>query len=286
MAELAQVYLRERMARREITISTAANHRYVLRVFIRDVGQSVAALDLRALELWVEARGRLSVASRRTHFDVVRGFCAWLTRRGYLSENPMQELSKPRLPKRVPKALAAEQVAVMLETIKRPRDRAMAWLMVGMGLRCGEVAALRVEDWDQRVQTLFVRGKGEHERVLPVPGEVATALRAHLAERTVGATGPMFRSFRSPTDGLRPHSISRLMGEWMFVAEVKRAARDGVSAHSLRHTCASDVLDRCGDLRLVQNLLGHGNVATTSVYLRRASLGKLRDAMEGRDYRV
>jgi site-specific recombinase XerC len=207
-----------------------------------------------------------------------------MTRRGYLARNPALEISKPRLPKRVPRALPPEQVALLLEVIERPRDRAMAWLMVGMGLRCGEVASSQVEDWDQRSGTLFVQGKGEHERVLPVPSEVAAVLRDHLAERRAGATGPMFRSLRSPAEGLRPHSISRLVGEWMLAAEIKRAARDGVSAHALRHTCASDVLDRCGDLRLVQNLLGHGNVATTSVYLRRASLGQLRNAMEGRDY--
>ena len=67
-------------------------------------------------------------------------------------------------------------------------------------------------------------------------------------------------------------------------AGVKRGNYDGVSGHALRHTAASDVLDRCGDLRQVQQMLGHSSLATTAIYLRRADAGQIRAAMEGRDY--
>jgi site-specific recombinase XerD len=74
--------------------------------------------------------------------------------------------------------------------------------------------------------------------------------------------------------------------QWMVDAGLKRRPRDGVSAHSLRHTCASDVLDACHDLRVVQQMLGHQHLATTAIYLRRADLSQMRDAMAGRRYRA
>lgn len=283
LADLADQYLRERLARRELAPSTAPQYRYILGAFVRDIGDQ--ELDLRSLERWQEGRRRLALSSHRAHYNVVRSFCTWLTRRGHLAVNPMLELVKPRPPKAVPRALPPNNVAELLGVVDRSRDRAMAWLMVGCGLRCAEVARLETADWDQRGGTLFVRGKRGDERVLPVPTTVSVALRAYLDERPVGSWGPMFRSLRSPTEGLTPKTVSRLMGEWMRMADVKRAARDGVGAHSLRHTAASDVLDKCGDLRVVQALLGHSNIATTSIYLRRASLANMREAMEGREYR-
>ena len=71
----------------------------------------------------------------------------------------------------------------------------------------------------------------------------------------------------------------------MSTAGIKRGAGDGVSAHALRHTAASDVLDRCHDVRTVQAMLGHVSIATTQIYLRRADLSRMREAMAGRDYR-
>jgi site-specific recombinase XerC len=77
-----------------------------------------------------------------------------------------------------------------------------------------------------------------------------------------------------------------MVAEWMRAAGVKRRPYDGNSAHALRHTAASDVLEVSGDLRAVQAMLGHSQLQTTSIYLRRAELGRLRDAMTGRPYRL
>lgn len=284
LSSIIEDYLRGRVARREIAASTAINHRYILGTFARDVGENVYQLNVAAIEGWLEERGRLCLSSRRTHFNVVKRFVAWLTRKGFLAVNPMLEVSKPRPPVWIPRALSADQIADLLAVSDRTRDRAMSWLMVGMGLRCCEVAWLQFEDWDQRADVLRVRGKLDKARVLPVPAKVSEAMRAYLADRPAARSGPFFRSYRSPMDGLRPHTVSRLMGELMREAEVKREARDGVGAHALRHTAASDVLERHKDLRLVQYMLGHSNISTTSIYLRQASITELRDAMEGRDY--
>lgn len=287
LSELAGLYLRDRLARREVTVATATNHRYILNRFSREVGGTVASLTVDAVEGWMADRASLRVGSRRTHFAVARRFCVWLTRRGYLESNPMLEVARPRAPRSVPRAMQAVQVGRFLGVLDRPRDRAMAALMVELGLRCCEVSGVDLDDWDRVAETLLVRGKGGHERSLPVTRTTTVALAEYVdCARPGAAGGPLFRSYREPAVGVSAKTVSRLMGEWMLLAGVKRGARDGVGAHALRHTCASDVLDRCGDLRVVKELLGHSNIATTSIYLRRANLGQMREAMEGRDYRV
>jgi site-specific recombinase XerC len=117
---------------------------------------------------------------------------------------------------------------------------------------------------------LRVRGKADHERELPVPTDVALLLHAHLGGRDHG-----------PLLGMGAALISRRVSGWMDAAGLKARPYDGVSAHALRHTMASDMLDRCGNVRTVQAALGHQSLATTQRYLRPASLEQLRAAMGG-----
>lgn len=103
-------------------------------------------------------------------------------------------------------------------------------------------------------------------------------------DRFPASFGPLVRSYRDPSKSLGADTLSGMVAEWMRAAGVKRRSRDGVSAHCFRHTAASDVLDNCNDLRVVQQMLGHQHLTTTAIYLRRASMGKMREAMAGRRY--
>lgn len=192
----------------------------------------------------------------------------------------------PRSARRVSRALPAAAVARLFAALPDPRAGAVVSLMVHMALRRCEVARLEMRHWDPVAGTLLVTGKGSHERCLPVPAHTREALQALVAER--GAReGPMIQCQAMGKEG-RPvtaATIGRWVKGWLEEAGVKHRPGDGVSGHALRHTAASDVLDQCGDVRLVQTMLGHSQLATTTIYLRRADLGKLRAAMEGRDYR-
>lgn len=157
----------------------------------------------------------------------------------------------------------------------------MIWAMLGLGMRRIEVHRLNVEDWDRWGETVRVTGKGSHERILPVTAAVRRAWDRYLAEDP-RATGPLFLNCYGGR--LSATTITKLVGDALTDAGVKRRAYDRACAHALRHTAASDVLDASHDLRLVQAMLGHANVATTSVYLRRATVGELRTAMEPRRY--
>lgn len=114
---------------------------------------------------------------------------------------------------------------------------------------------------------------------------MAAALVAYLD--VVGWTaGPLVRSVRG-LEPLAPATISKYVRELMASSGVKLRARDGRSAHGLRRTAGSDVMERCGDVQVVQAMLGHAQIETTAqYYLRPVSVARLREAMEGREYRV
>ncbi len=281
--KVTEQYLEERVARRELSPMTARNQRSTLVGFVAAVGDDLAAISVDDVGQWLAGIRKLSASTRRAHFSTVKTFLSWAVKEGVISTNPAAALRAPKQPRSVPRALTPINVARLLAVCIDRRAKAICSLMVGMGLRCAEVAYLEAGDWDQERGLMRIVGKGSHERVLPVPPEVAEALECYLEEWPASA-GPLIRSYRQWGEGLTPDTISGMVSEWMRAAGIKRRARDGVAAHALRHTAASDVLDRCGDLRVVQQMLGHSQLATTSIYLRRAGLSQLREAMEGRRY--
>ncbi len=242
-------------------------------------------LNPRYLAEYVTTLDGMAVGTRRLHISTIRGFCHWLVDTGVIKADPTAKLRGPRKPRRLPRALPADQVAKILAGCQDPRVAAIVALMVGCGLRCAEVAGAQLGDYDRTARTLRVVGKGGHERVLPIPEATTVAVSAYL-NGAPQVAGPLIRSKTNPAAHLTPLYISRLVGAAMVTAGVKHAPRDGVSAHALRHSAATDVLEHSGDLRAVQQMLGHANLATTSIYLGTARLDQLREAMEGRSYRV
>ncbi|HSS12232.1 MAG TPA: tyrosine-type recombinase/integrase [Acidimicrobiales bacterium] len=304
LAALVETYVSDRLARGEIGASTAKQFRIRLGSLSSagPTDQSAADVDRETILAWQATIGHLAPASRKAYLSTVRSFCRWCVTSGFMDADPTVTVGRVRLSRRVPRALSHDQVAQVFAAAGMDvRMRTILWLMVGCGLRCVEVANLTVADYDRNAGTLFVKGKFDNERVLPVPDEVAAALDFYLQ---VGGwqVGPLIRTVRSglQTSGARQRgearpggasglgalAISQQVSALMTKAGIKSHAYDGTSAHALRHTCASDVLDRCHDLRLVKELLGHLHLSSTEIYLRNADLDQLRDAMEGRSYRA
>jgi site-specific recombinase XerD len=348
-------YVRERRRRGEFGASSDRQYRFRLRSLSKSFGsRPLSDFVEQAIEEWLETIGEMRPASRRSYQSTVRRFCIWMTRRGHIAADPMDDVRSVREPRSVPRARPKDDVARLLASRPDPRSQLIIWLMVGIGLRCIEVSRLDVSDYDPVARTILVRGKADHERVLPVPDSVAIAIERYLrAERigegplvqvlagrpiprlndvawlrrryleelasareiaeeigcaretvrkaliahgiTVRKAGGWSRSdtYRPPpappprpSTGrrVRPSWLSKELSKWWLEAGIKKRAGDGIAAHSLRHTAASDTLDKCNDLTVVQRMLGHSNIATTSRYLRVASLDKMRDAMEGHTY--
>jgi site-specific recombinase XerC len=283
--QLVGLYLDHRLSQRTLSISSARNHRSHLAVFAAVVaGTPASALRVEHIERWMASRAKLRPASRRGQFSTVKTFCGWLVRAGYLVANPALELASPRTPRTVCRAQGGDAIGALLDVLPDARAGAITWLMLGMGLRCCEVHNLEIGDWDRRARSMVLRGKGGNERVVAVTTETASAVEAYLAEFPTGA-GPLIRSYRRPSQALTSDTISGMVSEWMNLAGIKRAARDGVSAHALRATAAVDVFEASNDLTMVQEILGHQNLNTTQIYLNRPNLTKMHVAMAGRSYR-
>jgi integrase len=300
LAGLADRYLTERVRHGTLNPLTARNYRSSLAGLAavfgdrhRDDDFSISIADRPArdlstedLERWLEGRRHLSPATRRGDLTAAIGFCAWLRRHGHLDVDPTLDVPRIRQPDPMPRALDGDQVAAVLRVCPDTRARAIVWLQVGLGLRCGEVSRLRVADWTRSSEVLRVRGKAGRERELPVTRAVAVALAGYLAEHPAPPwpAAPLVRSYRRPWAPLAADTISGLVSEWMRAAGIKAWPRDGVSAHALRHTAATDVLARSKDLQAVSEMLGHRQLQTTAIYLKHANLSRLREAMEDRDY--
>jgi len=265
------MYVTDRAERGEISARTATAHRNRLRRVVRHVGDCDCC-DFGPAEVtsWQRAVGTQKPGSRKILYSTLRGFCRWMAQEGIVEVDPAARLlGRVRQPTAAPRALSGAQLARLVGVLPNPRARVVVALEARLGLRCMEVSGLDVTDWDRDTQTLFVQGKNDSQRKLPVPHDVAELLDAYVGERTSG-----------PLIGCRPDGISKLVVGWMKLAGLKSAARDGISAHALRHTAASDLYQQTHDLKLAQKLLGHKNVQTTDRYLRPGDLDELRAALQ------
>lgn len=281
--ELRERWLRERWVQGEIN----ARSRTLLGARFRDLEvahgeRPIGDLDRVTMKRWRNLIGSLAPATRRGYLSTVRMFCQWLIVEGHLETDPTADIPPIREPRRVPRARSEEEIMRLFAHAHDLRSKMILSLMVGMGLRCVEVARAEIADYDRGAATLFIRGKASNERVLPVPLMVTAAIA--LYREPVGWRPGSLVLAKNHAGGLGAARISALVSEILVEAQVKRASGDGITPHALRHTAASDVLDHCDNVRTVQIMLGHSSLATTQIYLRRASLGQLRTAMEGRQY--
>ena len=212
-----------------------------------------------------------------------RGFYTWLAREGRVSANPVQGIRAPRQAKPLPKALSVEealQLANHHESEADPwveaRDAALVELLYGSGLRVGELVGLdcvasdRARGWlDLGAGLAHVLGKGSKRRSVPLGGPSMQAVQRWLEVRTSAAPGGISLDESALFVGPRGRRITA-QGVWQRLRT--RSQRAGVAVpvhpHMLRHSFASHVLQSSGDLRAVQELLGHASISTTQVYTR------------------
>lgn len=280
--DLVDTYIHRRTTRGELSDTSAAAIRYVLLQWHRHTDWCAPRWWTQdQAEEWVCA-DHLSLATRKTRRSRLRPYLAWLHDAGHLDRDIGADLPAIRLRRGSPRDLPDDAVRRMLAVAPDDRARLIIVVMVQLGLRCGDLARVRIEDIDRVHRELDVRGKGgrgEVTHTVPIPGEAWRVIAPIVAERR---GGPLVVSYTTGR-ALQPGSVSVILRQVIRDAGLKHAPWDGVSAHALRHTCAQGMLDRGAELRDVQYALGHRSLATTEVYARRAPRG-LADAMEGRAY--
>jgi len=240
--------------------------------FLSRRGRVVGAARLGDLsEYLAELRRRgLGARSAARHVSAVRGLYRFLLAAGEIRRDPTEHLESPRPPRRLPRTLSIEDAAALVESpdLSAPeglRDRAMLELLYASGLRASECLALRLEDLNIAAGYVMATGKGNRQRLVPVG---AQALK--WVERYALTSRPAFVK-RGDSRALFVNRYGRPLSRqalWMVIKRAGRRAgvRSTVSPHTLRHSFASHLLERGADLRSVQAMLGHVDIATTQIY--------------------
>jgi integrase/recombinase XerD len=275
----------------------AATERGLARKTIEAYARDLAAFTRFALEKGTRVPGRLAEPLVRAHvvaladrglsprsqaraLAAVRGFLRFLALRGTLTADPARNLRIRRPPSRLPDALGAKDVDALLADPSQPERRglrnvALLELLYACGLRVSEAVALRGSQLNLEAGFVTVMGKGGKERVVPLGRAARAALEAYFARERP----ELLRGRASPFVFIGPggRQLTR-QAVWKLV---KRRARGAglagrVSPHTLRHTFATHLLGGGADLRVVQTLLGHADIATTQIYTH-VTPGRLRE---------
>jgi integrase/recombinase XerC len=228
-------------------------------------------------------RHELGRAAIQLRFCALRTFYKFLIRNGVVSESPIKNLSLPKMPKRLPQFLTAQQ---MLDLLKAPlkliptsgseeveqkramvlchRDVAILETIYSCGLRISELCGLQAGDIDADERVVRVRGKGKKERLVPIGDPALRAIRSYwsLLSQPPGGQSPVFFASSKEFRPVSARDVQLRLKKYLAIAGLD----PNLTPHKLRHSYATHMLDAGADLRSVQELLGHAHLATTQVY--------------------
>jgi integrase/recombinase XerD len=261
----------EYLDRRQLT-ATHASHRD-LAAFLSELAEPGRPEDAMASQTGEPGRRPVAPSTLARKVACLRSFYRHLRREGTIEHDPTADLRGPRKQQRLPRVLTREQVARLLaqpggtEPLAL-RDRALLELMYACGLRASEAVGLELADVDLEEALLCARGKGAKERIVPIGRQAVAALRAYIRSgRPVLLSA---RAARPPSQlflNSRGVGLTR-QGLYKIVQGHARSAglHERMSPHTLRHSFATHLLAGGCDLRSLQEMLGHADLATTQVY--------------------
>ena len=240
---------------------------------IQTLGENDAIRFLRSLQ----AADYSDATITRTMVSV-RSLYMFMDIEGLRMDNPTKNIELPRVPKGLPKALSIEEINELLAAIEGDspsarRDRAILEVLYGTGARITEVVNLSLGDLDHADNLIKVLGKGDKERIVPVGRFAMKALNAWLEPEGRGSFEPKEWKSRRDSEALflntRGTRLSR-QGGWGIVKKygAKVGLGSKLSPHTLRHCCATHMLEHGADIRTVQELLGHSSITTTQIYTK------------------
>ena len=263
VADLAEQWVTARLARGEISATTAKGHRsHLRRLAERAHGRG---LDAVTVDDYVRSTAHLAPSTRRLRYSTAAAFLGWAHGVGAVAVDLTGMLPTVRVPRAVPRSLPPETSRRILAACTDTRARLIVTLMLQLGLRCAEVARITMVDISPGADSLLVHGKGGHERLLPITTEARAVLVEYLADHPEATTGPLVRSHHNYRRGVSADLVSRIVGDAMRTADVKLVRGDGVSAHALRHSFATDLIHHGAPLPIIQRarprqLADHGQI--------------------------
>lgn len=258
---------------RRLSVHTVAAYR-------RDLEQALAFCRQQSIESWqtltvrdvralVAARHRQGQSGRsiQRELSALRSLYKFLLREGLVKINPVVGVAAPKSARRLPDVLDVDQVGQLLtgqtDDPLRLRDQAMIELMYSSGLRLAELVSLNVADLDRPDGVVRVTGKGDKARIVPVGRMALEAIGRWLERRSHLAAEHQQALFVSRQGG---RLSARSVQQRMYQQGLRQGVASRVHPHRLRHSFASHLLESSGNLRAVQELLGHANLSTTQIY--------------------
>ncbi|TDI62282.1 MAG: tyrosine recombinase XerC [Alphaproteobacteria bacterium] len=280
VAHLVQNWVRFLSSERRFSDHTTSNYTRDLVVFLtfaQDHGgglvsrKTLEGFSLNDFRSFLAARkmSGLSAKSLARSLSALRNFFKFLAKRENLNNSAISQIKTPKIPHSIPRPLSVEGTEKVLENISsgakenwiKARDCAVVTLLYGCGLRISEALSLNVKDIP-REETLVIKGKGGKERVVPVLPVVSEVIEAYLhnCPFDLDQEGPLFVGKRGKR--LNPRTVQKAM------ERVRRSLGlpESATPHALRHSFATHLLSAGGDLRTIQELLGHANLSTTQHY--------------------
>lgn len=296
MEKAVAAYLADLAARR-FSLSRRKHSEYTLSLLIAwltqahavDEWRAVTESQLRGFLVYAEKDHRspqgkeITAATRKQWLTVIRGFFAWLYRRGRLIHNPAEAVALPKVERRLPHVLNEGEIVRLIETPETAttiglRDRALLEVLYATGLRHGEACRLNLYDIDLRARRVIVHeGKGQKDRVVPLTENAVHWLQRYLSEaRPDLAAGKLWGKGKSR----KPRRVSASPALWLsvtgrrfsyqMIAQIIReyAVECGLKAtpHTFRHCFATHLLRHGASIRYIQQLLGHDKLETTERY--------------------
>ncbi|GAC70709.1 tyrosine-type recombinase/integrase [Gordonia soli] len=241
------------LSKRTVTERAAILHR-----FANTMGVSPSEATMDDLVEWLASGEDWSPGTRNTYYRAMRAWFLWLQRTGHRIDNPMINITSPRVPRAEPKPLSDDNLRRVLAVRMHKRTRVMIILYALVGMRCAEIAKIRGENFDLVERTVTFTGKGGVKSTLPLHPLVVDV--AWMMPR---------EGWWFPTNSSRPeggHIRGKSVGHIIKQAIVRAGAQG--SAHSLRHWFGTALVDSGVDLRTTQELMRHASLATTAKYTK------------------
>jgi integrase/recombinase XerC len=271
--QLAEEFLQRLRTERQLSPHTADAYRRDL-TCLRDYCDTID------IERWGDIRvhnmrrfaavsfgGGLSPRTIQRRLSGARSFMDWLIREGKLKANPVIEIHAPKAPRRLPDTLDPDQMEALVNVpgADRPalRDKAIMELLYSSGLRLAELVNLDIGDIDLQDATVRVTGKGNKQRIVPVGRFAREAINAWLKVRVLDANNDVPAVFVGRRGArISPRTVQAMVRRRAVAAGLPQR----VHPHLFRHSFATHMLESSGDLRAVQEMLGHADISTTQVY--------------------
>ena len=266
LPQVGEEFLTYLRIEKEYSVATLSAYERDLRLFCSEQGDVLAATpnSVKRFIARLSQKG-LAASSISRVLSCLRSFYRYAVREGWCTANPASVIRNPKGKSRLPKALDVDQINYLLDIEPQSqlekRDRAMFELMYSSGIRLQELVGIDIKDVDLNEGLVHVIGKGNKARLAPIGRAANKAIQDWLATRGAFELGdPLFTTMKGKR--LSPRTVQTRLRAY----GVKQLGSSGLHPHMLRHSFATHLLESSGDLRAVQELLGHENISTTQVY--------------------